>query len=165
MHRGESSQAGAGSALAERLGWALFIICARGCYMDFPIASLKVWLLPPATLSQFHLFVDKCDGKLLGYMTWAWFSEETERRWKAGTMDTIHLSEWNEGSRLWIIDFVTLPGYTEVCIKQAPSVFPTGTVAYTLARRALDETVATISWEKDENRRRLLCRRQFSAIN
>lgn len=129
--------------------------------MDFPIASLKMWVLPPVQLSQFHLFVDEVDGKLLGYMTWAWFSEETEQRWKAGTMDVIHVSEWNEGSRLWIIDFVTLPGYTEVCVKRASSVFPDRTVAYALARRATEGIVKTIAWERVDNRQRRLSRRQF----
>jgi cytolysin-activating lysine-acyltransferase len=81
-----------------------------------------MWLLPPAKLAELHLFLDE-GNKLLGCMTWAWFSEETEQRWKAGTMEGIHLSEWNEGERLWIIDFVTLPGYTELCVKLAPRAF------------------------------------------
>jgi cytolysin-activating lysine-acyltransferase len=130
--------------------------------MDFPIASLKMRLFPPAKLSQLHLFVDEGDRKLLGYMTWAWFSEETEQRWIAGSMDTIHISEWNEGERLWILDFATLPGYTELCVKRAPLVFPEGTVAYSLARRASVGIADSIEWTRLETGSRLVRRRRLS---
>lgn len=149
--------------LADRLGWALAVICARGCYMEFPIASLKMWVFTPAKLSQLHLFFDEGDRQLQGYMTWAWFSKETEQRWKAGTMDAIHISEWNEGNRLWIVDFVTLPGYTEICVRRASSVFPAGAVAYALARRAPQGISKTIAWERADDRYRGLSRRQLSA--
>lgn len=156
------SQNGARLTLGDRLGWALAVICARGCYMDFPIASLKMWLFTPAKLSQLHLFFDETDRQLQGYMTWAWFSDKTEQRWKAGTMDAIHISEWNEGKRLWIIDFVTLPGYTEICVRRASSVFPVGTVAYALARRAAEGIINTIAWERVDHKPRRLSRRRLS---
>ena len=162
----KSSRSGVhGLTLGDRLGCALSIICARGCYMDFPIASLKMWLFPPAKLSQLHLFIDEGDKKLLGYMTWAWFSDETEQRWIAGTMDTIHISEWNEGKRLWIIDFVTLPGYTELCVKRAPLIFPEATVAYTLARRTSGEGVAGhIEWTRLGTRSRFVRRERLLTV-
>lgn len=158
MDRRNVSAATSEHSVADRLGWAMYVIFGRGCYMEYPIAALKMWLLPPAKLSQLHLFVDS-GNKLLGYMTWAWFSAETEQRWKAQTLETIHISEWNEGDRLWIIDFVTLPGYTELCLKLAPLAFPEGTVAYSLSRRVHDPSVATIEWTRVRTGRRNLRRR------
>lgn len=143
--------------VAERLGCALTIICRRGCYLDYPIASLHVWLLPPAQLSQMSVFLGD-DQRLLGYMTWAWFDQETERRWKAGEVNVLHISEWNEGDRLWIIDFVTLPGCTETCVKLAPRVFPEGTVAFALARRNVIGQSTVTKWTRSGGSHRHLHR-------
>ena len=132
-------------SVAERLGLALQVIFRRGCYLDYPLASIKAWLYPAAQVQQLHIFVGK-DQKLLGYMTWAWFNEETEYRWRHGTLDTPHISEWNEGDRLWILDFVAMPGQGRLCAWLASSLFPEGTVAHALPRRYSPPAITVIRW-------------------
>lgn len=142
-------------SIEERLGLSLSVICRRGCYLDYPIASLKLWLLPPAQLSQLHVFVG-LDRRLLGYMTWAWFSEETESRWMTGNVEMLHISEWNEGAHLWIIDFVPLAGYTHLCTRLAADLFPPGTVAHSLGRRQVGGQLPVVRWERlDLGRRKI----------
>jgi hemolysin-activating ACP:hemolysin acyltransferase len=147
-------------SVAERLGWAVYVICRRGCYIDYPLGSLSAWLLPAAQLEQLHVFVDD-DKKLLGYMTWAWFGEETEHRWVGGSLEMLHISEWNEGNRLWIIDFVTMPGYTELCMRMAPYVFPQGVVGRSLGRHPNAKSPIVTTWTREDKRRRSLRRQRL----
>jgi cytolysin-activating lysine-acyltransferase len=132
-------------SVAEKLGLALQVIFRRGCYLDYPLASIKAWLYPAAQVQQLHIFVGK-DQRLLGYMTWAWFVEETEIRWRRGAIDILHISEWNEGDRLWILDFVAMPGHGRLCAWLASSLFPEGTVAHSLPRRSATPTDSIIRW-------------------
>lgn len=52
-------------------------------------------------------------------MTWAFLADDVEVRWRSQTTGMWHLSEWNEGDTLWIVDFVALPGSLRACIDQA----------------------------------------------
>ncbi len=136
-----------GMSMAERLGLAMQVIFRRGCYLDYPLASIKAWLFPAAQLQQLHIFLGE-DQRVLGYMTWAWFSEETEDRWKRGAIDMLHISEWNEGDRLWILDFVAMPGHGRLCFWLASAVFPEGTVAHVLPRHCGPIPDSIIRWTR-----------------
>jgi hemolysin-activating ACP:hemolysin acyltransferase len=72
----------------------------------------------------------------VGFVTWAWLSAETEAR-LLQTMDPwIHLSEWTEGSTLWIRCFLTPPQQRiramSLCMRE---LFPRVDRARTLAVR------------------------------
>jgi hemolysin-activating ACP:hemolysin acyltransferase len=139
------------TSVAESLGLALQVIFRRGCYLDYPLGSIKAWLLPAAQLQQIHIFVGE-DQRLLGYMTWAWFGEETEQRWRRGAIEMLHVSEWNEGDRLWIIDFVAMPGQGRLCTWLASSLFPAGTVACALPRKSAVPVDSIIRWTTPEKK-------------
>ena len=140
--------------IAEKLGYALQVICRRGCYASYPIASLNAWLLPPARVGQLKIFKDY-SGNLIGYMTWALLSEEVERRWLREDSTLWHISEWNEGTRLWIVDFVSLHGRTRACLEQAMETLNQYPEARYL-RRASDGTSRTISrWYRHSDRVRM----------
>lgn len=132
-------------SVAERLGLAMQVVFQRGCYLDYPLASVKAWLYPAAQLQQLHIFVGG-DQRLLGYMTWAWFTRETEQRWMQGSIDVLHISEWNEGERLWILDFVAMPGHGKLCARLASCIFPPDTIARALPRRALSPQRSVVQW-------------------
>jgi hemolysin-activating ACP:hemolysin acyltransferase len=102
---------------------------------------------------QLHVFVGN-DGKLLGYITWAWFSEESEARWQSGTLTLPHISEWNEGDRLWILDFVAMPGQGRLCAWLASSLFPEGTMARALPRRTTMPPASLIQWTSRDHGKR-----------
>jgi cytolysin-activating lysine-acyltransferase len=69
-------------------------------------------------LDQIFFFRDSI-GPNNGYMTWAYLTEETERRLINDPNALLHLSEWNEGDRLWIMDLVVIDGETRRHIRQA----------------------------------------------
>jgi cytolysin-activating lysine-acyltransferase len=46
------------------------------------------------------------DGDLVGHVIWAMLAEDVERRVLEEERFDLHESEWNEGTRLWIVDFL-----------------------------------------------------------
>lgn len=74
----------------------------------YRIATLSVWVWPAILLEQIEVFFNE-RGAPVGYATWAHLSDET-----AGDLvredRVLHLSEWNEGLNLWIIDIVAPAG-------------------------------------------------------
>lgn len=106
------------SSIPDQLGLAVHLMIRRGCYLLNPIASIAAWILPPARLRQLHFFRDP-HHNAVGYMTWAFLADDVEVRWRSQTSGKWHLSEWNEGETLWIVDFVALPGTLRACIDQA----------------------------------------------
>lgn len=107
--------------VAELLGLAVYVISRRRCYLDYPIGSLVAWLLPPAQLGQLCIFRDR-HSQVVGYMTWAFLTPETERTWLSESGGVWHISEWQEGVRLWIVDLVVSGGMLRECIRQAANV-------------------------------------------
>lgn len=108
---------------AEVLGWAVYLLGHTGKYRDYPLACVEQWLLPAARLHQLHL-ISEPDGRLIGYLTWALFAPDTERRWIHDPGVTLHLSEWAEDGRLWVLDLVALRGYARRCIALTKEAFP-----------------------------------------
>ncbi|WP_052689302.1 toxin-activating lysine-acyltransferase [Xanthomonas albilineans] len=71
----------------------------------FSIAATYMWLWPAIRLGQI-MTLRNSRGLWVAYATWAYLSPEiAARRWNSDP-PYLHLSEWNEGSELWLIDFV-----------------------------------------------------------
>jgi hemolysin-activating ACP:hemolysin acyltransferase len=103
-------------------------------YCQYPIACLAVWIEPAILLDQIHFFRDRGDN-VIGYMTWALLCEDTEQRLLQDPEVLFHLSEWNEGDRLWIMDFVLLGGRMKTILNEARDIFPVFKQAKSLRRR------------------------------
>jgi cytolysin-activating lysine-acyltransferase len=58
-------------------------------------------VLPAYRHGCIRIFYDM-DHVPVGFITWAWLSEETQSRVLRDLDPWIHLSEWNEGDSLWI---------------------------------------------------------------
>ena len=71
-------------------------------------APLGGWMrmLDSATdVNQIKLYYG-LNGECIGYVVWAYLAPDVERRFLLGKDLSLHFTEWNEGSRLWIIDFL-----------------------------------------------------------
>jgi cytolysin-activating lysine-acyltransferase len=112
-----------------------------------PIASLAAWIEPAILLRQIDFFFDLA-GRPVGYLTWALLAEDTEQRLLHDVDVVFHISEWNEGTRLWIIDFVLLDGNVREFVRKAYSLFPDAVEAKSLRRR-YDGTVRKVTvWRR-----------------
>lgn len=131
----------------HRLGLAAATTMRSGKYCEYPIACLEVWIEPAILLNQIHFFYD-LGGNLTGYMTWALLAEDTELRLIHDPEVLFHLSEWNEGDRLWVMDLVLIDGNIQNVLKEAFSLFPTFSLAKSLRRRD-DGTVRKVTtWRR-----------------
>jgi cytolysin-activating lysine-acyltransferase len=131
----------------EAMGLAASLMSKRSEYCEYPIACIPVWIEPAIQLRQIHFFYDL--GQVpVGYMTWALLAPDTEDRLLHDPNVLFHLSEWNEGDRLWIMDFVLIGGNVRQLIREAFRLFP-DFVAAKSVRRTADGSVRRIStWRR-----------------
>ena len=131
----------------HRLGLACAAMMRSSEYCQYPTACLALWIEPAILLGQIHFFYD-LGGNLIGYMTWALLAEDTEERLIHDPRVLFHLSEWNEGERLWIMDLVLIDGSVRESLKEACSLFPNFRSAKSLRRRK-DGTVRRVTiWKR-----------------
>ena len=116
-----------------KLGKVSAVMMASPSYQRYPLACLTVWIKPPILLNQCHFFYD-LSGGLVGYATWAYLTEEVEWRWIHDPQVMLHISEWNDGERLWIMDFVVINGDVRRFVNEFKSLFPSHTFAKSLRR-------------------------------
>ncbi len=81
-------------------------------------------------------------------MTWAWLTEDTERRLLHNPNVLLHISEWNEGERLWILDFLVHAGEVRTWIREARELFAESTDARSLRRRDDGSVRKITTWKR-----------------
>jgi len=81
-------------------------------------------------------------------MTWALLAEDTEQRLIHDPEVLLHFSEWNEGDRLWLLDFVLLDGNIRTVVKEAFRLFPHFTEAKSLRRRPDGSVRKVTTWRR-----------------
>lgn len=95
--------------VSSQLGTAISLILRCAAYRLLRVASVGAWLQAPILLKQITFFYDTL-GSPVGYVTWAYLTPDVERRFLDDPGFLLHFSEWNEGDRLWMIDFVAPDG-------------------------------------------------------
>ncbi len=111
-------------------------ILSASPYFKADIGKLVVEeILPAYRHGCVRIFYDM-DHVPVGFITWAWLSEETEARLLRDMDPWLHLSEWNEGKSLWIRYFLVPPQQRvraiTLCMQQ---LFPEVSQARTLSTR------------------------------
>ncbi|MEX1826832.1 toxin-activating lysine-acyltransferase [Luteibacter sp. CQ10] len=130
-----------------QLGKLVSVMAKNDAYCQYPVACISLWLEPAVYVEQAHFFED-INGLVVGYVTWAWLTAEAEHRLLNDRDVIFHLSEWNEGDRLWFLDFVVLNGDVKGCIREAMALFPSGQSARSLRRTEAGEVRSLTSWRK-----------------
>lgn len=72
--------------------------------------SIEAFVLPAVRHRQFVLVADEANREPVGYLTWAYLSDEVASEKRQGCDRMLHPSEWNEGLNLWVMDFVAPQG-------------------------------------------------------
>lgn len=116
-------------------------------YCEYPIAVIPLWLEPAIRHRQIGFFLNE-SGLAVGYLTWAWLTEDTESRFIRDPTIILHISEWNEGDRLWILDFVLNHGDIRDRLREALTLFKDVRSVKSLRRRD-DGTVRKVTtWRR-----------------
>jgi len=76
----------------------------------FRLASLEPQLWPAVTLNQILFYFDG-RGNPRAYVTWAYVTDAVLKDVSSDENRLLHLSEWNEGENLLIVDFVAPFGH------------------------------------------------------
>jgi len=76
----------------------------------FKIGSIEAQTRPAIKLRQVHFLYDE-RGSPIAYATWAFLEPSTGSELVEDGSRFLHFSEWNEGTELWIMDFVAPFGH------------------------------------------------------
>jgi cytolysin-activating lysine-acyltransferase len=119
----------------EQLGLVAALMCGSSTYRALPMSYLSQWIAP-ALAHRFVWFAFAERGRPLAYWTWAFLAPDVEDRLIREPNARLHESEWNEGSNLWIMDFVAPYGYVMDVVRYLQrSFFSQYRVARSIRRR------------------------------
>ncbi|WP_225987963.1 toxin-activating lysine-acyltransferase [Leclercia adecarboxylata] len=88
---------------AEVLGASVWLWMHSLNHRDAPLHALPVVLLPIIKRQQYVLVEEK--GRPIFFLSWAWMSEEAERRYLTEATVVLPEEDWCSGDRLWFRDF------------------------------------------------------------
>jgi cytolysin-activating lysine-acyltransferase len=94
---------------AEALGASVWLWMHSFNHRDAPLHVLPAVLLPVIKRQQYVL-VEK-EGRPVFFLSWAWMSEEAERRYLNEAAITLPEEDWCNGDRLWFRDFIAPFGH------------------------------------------------------
>ena len=92
----------------EALGAALDICARNGAYMNWTVADLNRYFVPPVNEGQYSIFVDK--GVFVGFVTWAFLSRSLSDSLRFEHQEPPP-SGWRSGTQIWIMDLICQSGY------------------------------------------------------
>lgn len=107
----------------ENLGFAVSCMLMNNNYSLYHIKTLQIWTQKAINHNQFKILFDHKENPL-GYITWAWFRDDTLARLINDPLFLPHSSEWNEGGTLCILDFCCRPGSARLCMDYLKGVAP-----------------------------------------
>lgn len=110
---------------ARILGEVVWLMSQTALHKNWPLSSVHWWIAPALRHNQYRVYRQ---GNLpVGYVAWAYMSEDVERRYVKNTM-SLTPTDWRSGDRLWFIDFIAPGGGASAITKDLKeNVFPDGT--------------------------------------
>ena len=118
----------------EQLGLVTELYC-KSALSSHGLDRIVRWVAPAIKHRQIKFAFDDA-GVPVAYWAWAWLAEDVEQRVISDPNVNLHLSEWNEGLNLWIVDMVVINGYLTDVVRHLHSVqFPDATSVYWVRRR------------------------------
>ena len=107
---------------AISLGYACHLAARTRNYARAPLIVLPLWIEPAIWLGQIR-FLFNHRGEPVSYFTYAYLSEEVEERIIRDDRVALHISEWKEGTRIWILDMVASPGFLRSTLSLVAELF------------------------------------------
>jgi len=101
--------AGPDAQRAQFLGAVVQLAANCAYHNTVPLLGIVDRALTAYSLNQAKLYFNDY-GQCVGYVIWAVVAPEVERRFLGTPVASLHISEWNEGGSLWILDFVVPHG-------------------------------------------------------
>lgn len=109
----------------EQIGFAVRCMLYNKNYSLCPVIGIQYWTEYAIEHKQIKFFFDT-QGQPLAYVTWAYLESDTEKRLLDDPKFRLHPSEWNEGDRIWLLDFCCKPGFGRKVIECLTQMNPWG---------------------------------------
>jgi hemolysin-activating ACP:hemolysin acyltransferase len=84
---------------------AILRVLSQTTAKQAPVANVYARMLVPVRLNQ-YLILRTTHGKPAGFATWAFVDEGNAKKLAQSPGALLHFSEWNDGVKPWIMDFV-----------------------------------------------------------
>lgn len=112
------------SAGAASVGFACKLMAASTVHAQYNMAYVHR-IIAPAMRHRCIKFYFNSRGEAVGYVIWAHVAPDVENEFLKSGAWTLHISEWNEGDSLWIVDLVAPFGHiNEILQDLRDVVFP-----------------------------------------
>lgn len=92
-------------SLAQTVGFIYDIAWMSPLHAPMTLGAWMGMVNSAATFNQIKLYFG-VGGECVGYVVWAYLTPDVERRFLLGKDLSLHFTEWNEGTSLWVIDFL-----------------------------------------------------------
>ncbi|MCW0447184.1 toxin-activating lysine-acyltransferase [Xanthomonas sacchari] len=149
MHISEKNPNPLSNAFLEEIGAVAFLMAQHERHGGYTVRSLPTRISPAAMTRQIRIYYSP-HGAPLGYITWAWLSEEAEHRWITMPDAPLHQSEWTDGETLWIIDFLSAPGFGRKIFNHARKTLFSDQRSVKALRRSADGNARKVStWRRN----------------
>lgn len=109
----------------EQIGFAVSCMLLHRNYSLYPVLSIQYWTEFAIQHQQIKFLFDT-KGQPLAYVTWACLAPDTEKRLLNDPEFRLHHSEWNEGGRIWLLDFCCKPGFCQKAVEYLKELRPWG---------------------------------------
>ncbi len=114
----------------QLLGSITWLMLQSPQHRFYPLAELEARIIPSLMLNQFRYY--EIDGQPIGFVNWAYLSEEVESQYQEGDFQ-LSAEDWRSGERLWAIDFVDPFEQAQNMVDDLQrNIFPEGTTAKTI---------------------------------
>jgi cytolysin-activating lysine-acyltransferase len=108
-------------AICESLGYVSSLVSSSPAHAHLPMAYLRGLIGPALRQRRIKIYFND-DGDVVGFVIWAFFAPDSEERYMQSGPTAIHVSEWNEGEALWIIDFLVPLGHVRHVLRDLRDV-------------------------------------------
>lgn len=114
----------------QLLGSLLHLAMYSPLHHQYTLKDIEERFIPSLLHNQFRYY--EIDGSPIGFVNWAWLTDETEQTYATGSYE-LSLDEWNGGTHLWFPEFIAPFGHTRAIVKDLrQQVFQKGTPAKAL---------------------------------
>lgn len=116
----------------ETLGALLWLWSNSPKYCQAPLQDAMAYILPILKNGQFALF--SRNHYPIGYFSWAFFNEQTEKQYLQSDNILFNELHWNTGSKMWFIHWFAPFGDSRIMKNALSQLFP-NQKAYSLYHR------------------------------
>ena len=96
--------------------------CANQSGELFDISDLIDSVRAPIEQAQIR-FIRNFNLEVIGYYTWARLTPSVSKNYISNPSYALHVSEWNEGDEIWIIDLRSQKGFLKIIYADICSAF------------------------------------------